>query len=140
MRFIVLTVLALLALPAAPASAQSDASDRSIAGRLPLFARNNCQQIRDPGNQLFCGDAELAAAAEKLSTAIEARLARLPDRLPGIEENAIWVHQRNLGCGIVGQTAIRADELDGVKACLLKVTEERAAILRDPDFDRLAAN
>jgi len=137
MRLIVLIVLALLALPAAPASAQSD---RSIADRLPLFAKNNCQQIRDPGNQLFCGDAELAAAAEKLSSAIEARLARLPDRLPAIEENAIWNRQRNLSCGIVGQTAIRADDFDRVKACLLKVTEERAAIVRDPDFDCLAAN
>ncbi|WP_439402162.1 lysozyme inhibitor LprI family protein [Bradyrhizobium sp. DASA03068] len=137
MRFIVLSVLALLALPAASASAQSD---RAIADRLPLFSRNNCQQIRDPGNQLFCGDATLAAAAEKLSVAIEARLARLPDRLPGIEENAIWVRQRNLSCGIVGQTAIRPDEFDQVKACLLKVTEERAAIVRDPDFDCLAAN
>ncbi|MGX1319137.1 uncharacterized protein YecT (DUF1311 family) [Bradyrhizobium sp. USDA 377] len=137
MRFIVLSVLALLAFAAAPASAQSD---RAIADRLPLFAKNNCQQIRDPGNQLFCGDTELAAAAAKLNAAIEARLARLPDRLPAIEENAIWGRQRNLSCGIVGQTAIRTDEFDRVKACLLKVTEERAAILRDPDFDCLAAN
>lgn len=137
MRFIVLSVLALLALPAAPTSAQSD---RTIADRLPLFAKNDCQKIRDPANQLFCGDAGLAAAAEKLSVAIEARLARLPDRLPGIEENAIWIRQRNLGCGIVGQIAIRADDFDRVRACLLKVTEERAAIVRDPDFDCLAAN
>lgn len=146
MRLIVLTVLALLAwpvmlaLPAAPGFAQSGTSDRSVADRLPLFARNNCQPIRDPGNQLFCGDPELSAAAEKLSTAIEARLARLPDRLPGIEENAIWIRQRNLGCGIVGQTAVRTEDFDRVKACLLKVTEDRATIVRDPDFDCLAAN
>ncbi|PSO21029.1 lysozyme inhibitor LprI family protein [Bradyrhizobium sp. MOS003] len=136
MRFIVLSVIALLAL-AAPALAQSD---RAVADRLPLFAKNNCQQIRDPGNQLFCGDSALAAAAETLNTAIEARLARLPDRLPAIEENAVWARQRNLSCGIVGQTAIRTDDFDAVKACLLKVTEERAAILGDPDFDCLAAN
>lgn len=140
MRFIVLSVLTLLALRAAPGLAQSGPSDRSIADRLPLFAKNNCAQIRDPGNQLFCGDPELAAAAEKLSTAIEARLARLPDRLPAVEENAIWIRQRNLGCGIVGQTAVRTDDFERVKACLLKVTEERAAIVRDPDFDCLAAN
>lgn len=140
MRFIVLTVLALLAWPAAPAAAQSGPSDRSVADKLPLFARNNCQQIRDPGNQLVCGDAELASAAEKLGAAIEARLARLPDRLPAIEENAVWTRQRNLGCGIVGQTPIRYDDVERVKACLLKVIEERAAILRDPDFDCLAAN
>lgn len=140
MRLLVLTVLALLALSAAPGLAQSGTSSPSVADRLPLFVKNNCQQIRDPGNQMFCGDAELSAAAEQLSTAVEARLARLPDRLPAIEENAIWNRQRNLGCGIVGQTAIRADDFDRVKACLLKVTEERAAIVRDPDFDCLAAN
>ena len=140
MRFIVLSVLALLASPAAPACAQSGTPDRSIADKLPLFARNGCQHNRDPANQLFCGDPELAAAAEKLSAAIEARLARLPDRLPAIEENAIWIRQRSLGCGIIGQTAVRYDDVDRVKACLLKVTEERAAILRDPDFDCLAAN
>jgi uncharacterized protein YecT (DUF1311 family) len=140
MRFIVLSVLALLAWSAAPASAQSGTPDRSIADKLPLFAKNNCQQDHDPGNQLFCGDPELAAAAGKLSTAIEARLARLPDRLPAIEENAIWIQQRSLGCGIVGQAAIRYDDVDRIKACLLKVTEERAAILRDPDFDCLAAD
>lgn len=137
MRLVVLSVLALLASPAASAFAQSGGT---IADRLPLYAKNNCQQIRDPGNQLFCGDAGLAAAAEKLSIAVEARLARLPDRLPAIEENAIWVRNRNLGCGIVGQTAIRADEFDRVRACLLRVTEERTAIVRDPDFDCLAAN
>lgn len=140
MRLIVLTVIVLLAWPAASGFAQSGRSDRSVADRLPLYAGNNCQQIRDPGNQLFCGDPELSAAAEKLSTAIEARLARLPDRLPAIEENAIWIRQRNLGCGIVGQTAIRIEDFDRVKACLLKVTEDRAAIVRDPDFDCLAAN
>jgi uncharacterized protein YecT (DUF1311 family) len=140
MRFIVLSVLALLAFPAAPSSAQSGTSDRSIADKLPLFAKNNCQQNRDPANQLFCGDPELAAAAEKLSAATEARLARLPDRLPAIEENAIWIRQRSLGCGIIGQVAIRYDDVDRIKACLLKVTEERAAILRDADFDCLAAN
>ncbi|WP_456624081.1 MULTISPECIES: lysozyme inhibitor LprI family protein [unclassified Bradyrhizobium] len=140
MRFIVLTVLALLAWPAASATAQSVSSDRSIADRLPLFAKNGCQQNRDPANQLFCGDAELAAAAEKLSAAIEARLARLPDRLPAIEENAIWIRQRSLGCGIIGQTGVRYEDFDRVKACLLKVTDERTAILRDPDFDCLAAN
>ncbi|MDA9432660.1 hypothetical protein [Bradyrhizobium sp. CCBAU 51627] len=140
MRLIALIVLALLGWPAAPGFAQSGTSAPSVADRLPLFSKNNCQQIHDPGNQLFCGDAELSAAAERLSRAIEARLARLPDRLPAIEENAIWVRQRNLGCGIVGQTAIRDDDFDRVKSCLLKVTEDRAAIVRDPDFDCLAAN
>ena len=90
MRFTVLnvlTALALLVLPAAPGFAQSEPP--SIADRLPLFAKNNCQRIRDAGNQLFCGDATLAAAAEKLNSAIEARLARLPDRTLGLRRLAL---------------------------------------------------
>jgi uncharacterized protein YecT (DUF1311 family) len=138
MRFIVWSVLALLGLAAAPAFAQSGSP--SLADKLPLFAKNRCEQNRDPANQLICGDPDLAAAAETLSAAIEARLARLPDRLPAIEENAIWIRQRNLGCGVVGQAAVRVADVDRVKACLLKVTGERTAILRDPDFDCLAAN
>jgi uncharacterized protein YecT (DUF1311 family) len=122
------------------AHAQSDNSDRSIADKLPLFAKNHCEQQRDPANQLFCGDAALAAAAEKLSAAIEARLSRLPYRLPAIGENALWVRQRNLSCGIFGKDAVRYDDIDRVKACLLRETEERAAILLDPNFDCLAAN
>ncbi|MBR0829093.1 hypothetical protein JQ596_26505 [Bradyrhizobium manausense] len=138
MRLILLVVLALLV---SPAFAQSGNSNRSIADKLPLFARNNCDRQRDPANQLFCGDGELAAAAEKLGAAIQERLARLPDPLPAIQENAIWLRQRNLGCGIFGGTdTVTYEEVDSVKACLLKVTLERAAILRDPNFDCLAAS
>ncbi|MBR0716739.1 lysozyme inhibitor LprI family protein [Bradyrhizobium liaoningense] len=138
MRLIVLLGLALLA---APAFAQSGNSNRSIADKLPLYAKNNCDRQRDPAGQLFCGDPELAAAAEKLGAAIQERLARLSDPLPAIQENAIWLRQRNLGCGIFGGTdTVTYDEVDAVKACLLKVTLERAAILRDPNFDCLAAS
>ena len=63
---------------------QAAQSARSIADRLPLFARNNCQQIRDPGNQLFCGDAELAAAAEKLAHGHRGA-ARPPARSPACD-------------------------------------------------------
>jgi uncharacterized protein YecT (DUF1311 family) len=135
MKFVLAMMAA--AMLAAPACAQSAPT---LADKLPLFAANNCQQIRDPANQVFCGDAELLKAAEKLSAAIEARLARLPDRLPAIEENAIWLRQRSLGCGINGKAPVRVEDVDRVRACLLKVTEERAAMLRDPDFDCLAAN
>ena len=136
MRKLVLAMIAGVML-AAPAGAQTAPS---IADKLPLFDRNNCRQNRDPANQLFCGDPALANAAEKLSTAIEARLARLPDRLPAIEENAVWLRQRSLGCGINGQAPVRYEDVDRVRECLLKVTEERAGMLRDPDFDCLAAN
>lgn len=138
MRTIVLLGLALLV---SPALAQSGNANRSIAEKLPLFTKNNCERQRDPASQLFCGDGELAAAAETLGAAIQERLARLPDPLPAIQENAIWLRQRNLGCGIFGGTdRVTYDEVDTVKACLLKVTLERAAILRDPNFDCLAAS
>ena len=138
MRAFVLAILTVSLI--SPARAQAANPDAANADKLQLFAKNHCEQQRDPAGQLFCGDGELAAAAEKLSAAIEARLSRLPDRLPAIEENALWIRQRNLSCGIFGQTAIRADDIDRVKTCLLRETGERAAILRDPGFDCLAAN
>ncbi|MGY8683248.1 lysozyme inhibitor LprI family protein [Bradyrhizobium sp. UFLA05-153] len=140
MRALVLAMVAAMVPLMSPARAQAANPDPAIADKLPLFAKNHCEQQRDPAGQLFCGDGELAAAAEKLGAAIEARLSRLPDRLPAIEENALWIRQRNLSCGIVGQTAVRTDDIDRVKTCLLRETEERAAIVRDPDFDCLAAN
>jgi uncharacterized protein YecT (DUF1311 family) len=139
MQAFVLAMVAVLVSLAPVARAETN-SERSITDKLPQFARNHCEQHRDPANQLLCGDGELASAAEKLSAAIEARLARLPDRLPAIEDNALWIRQRNLSCGIFGLTAVRYDDIDRVKACLLKETEERTAILRDPNFDCLAAN
>ena len=139
MRTFLLAMVATAVLLIPPARADSDDSDGSIADKLPLFATNHCERYRDPASQLLCGDGELAAAAARLGAAIEARLSRLPDRLPAIEENAHWIKQRNLSCGIFGQDAVRYAETDAVKACLLKETDERAAILRDPNFDCLAA-
>ncbi|MDE2375886.1 lysozyme inhibitor LprI family protein [Bradyrhizobium sp.] len=140
MRLVVLAIVAIWVSLTPLARAQTGNSDRAIADKLPLFVKNNCEQRRDPANRLFCGDPELAAAAEKLSAAIEARLSRLPDRLPAIGENALWIRQRNLSCGIFGQDAVRYEDIDRVKACLLTETVERTAILRDPNFDCLAAD
>lgn len=137
MRTILLAAVAAQLLLAPLAHAET--SD-AIADKLPLFARNHCEQQRDPASQLFCGDAELAAAGERLGAAIQDRLSRLADRQPAIEENALWIRQRNLSCGIFGPDALRAENVDRIRACLLKETEERAAMLRDPNFDCLAAN
>lgn len=114
--------------------------DRSIADVLPLYAENHCEQHRNAANQLFCGDGELNAAGAKLASAVEARLNRLPDRLMAVEENAEWVRDRNLSCGIFPGEAVRFEDILAVKACLLKETEERIAVLRDPNFDCLASN
>lgn len=118
----------------------SSDSDRSIGEKLPLFSRNRCADLRDPAEQLFCGDSELNDAAMRQKDAIQARLSRLPDRSLAIEENAQWVRARNSSCGIFGHDAVRFGDLDAIKACLLKETEERTAILLDPAFDCLAAN
>jgi uncharacterized protein YecT (DUF1311 family) len=67
-------------------------------------------------------------------------LNRLPDRLVAVEENAQWIRDRNQSCGIFGRDPIRFEDIEPVTVCLLKETEERIAILRDPNFDCLAAN
>jgi uncharacterized protein YecT (DUF1311 family) len=125
----------------APAVAQDSAeADHSIRDKFPLFAQNHCETHKDPANQLFCADPGLIAGGAKLSVAIQERLNRLADRPVAIEENAEWARERNHSCGIFGREPVRYADLDSVTACLLKETEERIAILRDPNFDCLAAN
>jgi uncharacterized protein YecT (DUF1311 family) len=141
MRGIVLAVVAIQIGLALPARAETSAdSDRSIGEALPLFDRNHCGAFRDPADQLFCGDPELNAASAKLNSAIQERLDRLPNRRLAIEENAEWIRSRNSSCGIFGKQNISNQEAKSIKTCLLKETEERIAILVDPNFDCLATN
>jgi uncharacterized protein YecT (DUF1311 family) len=121
-------------------SQDSSAANRAISEKLPLFAKNHCETHKNPANQLFCADPALTAAGAKLASAIEERLNRLADRLPAIEENAQWIRDRNQSCGIFGNTPVRAEDVETIVACLKLETEERIAILRDPNFDCLAAN
>jgi uncharacterized protein YecT (DUF1311 family) len=132
-----LVAVAILFGLAHPALAQ-DAS--AINDKLPLFAKNHCETHRDPANQMICGDPVLNAAGDKLGVAIQERLNRLADRRVAIEDNAQWIRDRNRSCGIFGRTAVRLDDFERVKACLLLETEERTAMLRYPNFDCLAAN
>jgi uncharacterized protein YecT (DUF1311 family) len=141
LRAVLPALVAILIGFAHPSLAQdSPDSDRSISEKLPLFARNHCVDLRDSAEQLFCGDPALNDALTRQQAAIEERLNRLPDRSLAIEENAQWIRARNSSCGILGRDAIRFQDLDAIKACLLKETDERTAILRDPSYDCLAAN
>ena len=141
MRAIVLAIVAIQIGLAHPAGAEdSPTSDRSISEMLPLFGRNNCAEVRSPADQLFCGDPELNDAAAKLNGAIQDRLNRLANRALAIAENAEWIRDRNSSCGIFGTQSIASQDINSVKACLLKETEERIAILVDPNFDCLATN
>lgn len=129
-----------LGLATAAWSEDPSAASRAIADKMPLFARNHCETHRNPANQLFCADPDLIAAGAALASAIQERLSRLPDRLPAIEDNAQWIKGRNLSCGIFGNDPVRPENLEPVVACLKRETIERTAILRDPNFDCLAAN
>ncbi len=141
MRAIVLALVAIQVGLAHPACAENSAdSDRSISEMLPLFEKNHCEEIRDAAGQLFCGDPELNASSARLSSAIQDRLSRLPDRRLAIEENAEWIRLRNSSCGIFGQQNVKGQDIQSAKPCLLKETEERTAILTDPNFDCLATN
>jgi uncharacterized protein YecT (DUF1311 family) len=141
MRKIVLALAAIQIGLTCPASAQ-DAGDsgRAIREALPLFSKNHCEVFRDPADQLFCADPELNAAAARLNSAIQERLNRLPNRRLAIEENAGWIRDRNSSCGIFGTPNLSSQDVKSISACLLKETEERIAILLDPNFDCLATN
>jgi uncharacterized protein YecT (DUF1311 family) len=141
MRAFVLTMLAILIGLAQPAQAEeSPNADRSLRETLALFASNHCEKLKQPADQLFCGDPELNAASIRLSSAIQERLNRLPNRRMAIAENAEWIRERNSSCGIFGKESISNGDISSIKACLLKETEERIEILVDPNFDCLATN
>ena len=141
MRAIVLAIVAIQIGLAHPVRAENTAgADRSITDILPLFARNHCEEIKDPADQLFCGDPELNGAVPRLSGAIAERLNRLPNHRLAIEENAEWTRARNSSCGILGRQSVASRDIEAVRDCLLRETEERIEILADPNFDCLATN
>jgi uncharacterized protein YecT (DUF1311 family) len=141
MRAIVLAIVAIQIGLAPPAHAENPVdSDRSISDILPLFAKNHCEGIKDPADQLFCGDPELNGATARLTGAIQERLNRIPNRRLAIEENAEWIRDRNSSCGIFGRQSVSNRDFKSVRDCLLKETEERIEILADPNFDCLATN
>jgi uncharacterized protein YecT (DUF1311 family) len=115
-------------------------SDRSITDVLPLFVKNRCEDIRNPADQMFCGDPELNAVGVKLNAAIAERLNRIPNHNLAVVENAEWIRERNSSCGILGRLSVRGQEIKAVRDCLLKETKERIEILSDPNFDCLANN
>src|ERR1700742_4736754 len=141
MRAIVLAIVATLIGSGQPALAEdSPVSGRPISEALPLFDSNHWAGFRAPAEQLFCGHPERNAASVKLNSAIQDRLNRLANRLLAIAENAGWIRDRNSSCGIFGTQNISNGDLRSIRACLLKETEERIAILVDPNFDCLATN
>jgi uncharacterized protein YecT (DUF1311 family) len=143
MRFIALAIVALQLGWMHPACAQGKSegtpgSTPPIAEMLSLFAKNRCAEVRDPAEQLFCGDPELNSVGVRLNGAAENRLSRIADRRLAAEENVEWIRNRNSSCGIFGRQAMQAANFQHVKTCLLKVTNDRIAILADPNFDCLA--
>ena len=141
MRLILLAIVAIQVGWAHAACAQNTGnSGRSIGEMLPLFGKNHCADVRDAADQLFCGDPQLNDASTKLSSAIQNRLDRIADRRHAIEENAESIRNRNSSCGIFGRQSVPGRDVKAVSACLLKETEERIAMLLDPNFDCLATN
>jgi uncharacterized protein len=127
---------------AIPAHSQSPDLKQPVREALPLFETNNCQAIENPADQLFCGDPDLFAVANLLSSAIQKRMNQLAawERYPLIENNAEWSRDRNSSCDIVGKDAVAVEEFQPVKDCLLKETKERISVLSSPDFDCQTAN
>ena len=141
MRSIALVIVALQLGWMHPAFAQGRPEGTPpIAEMLSLFAKNRCAEVRDPAEQLFCGDPELNSVGVRLNSAVENRLSRIADRRLAVEENVEWIRNRNSSCGIFGRQAVQPANFQHVKTCLLKVTNDRIAILADANFDCLATN
>jgi uncharacterized protein len=143
-RTIALGIIALQIFLGQAGQAQSQDTDlkQSVSKALPLFEKNNCKVIENPADQLFCGDPELSAALDRLSSAIQKKMNQLAvwEHYALIENNAEWGRDRNSSCGISGRDAIALEEFQSLKGCLLKETTERISVLSNPDFDCLTAN
>lgn len=135
MRGVLLGLIAIQIGLAGPVCAENPADSA-----LPLFEQNRCGSFRSLPEQLFCGDPELNSVAAALSSATQDRLSRLPNRQLAVAENVQWIRDRNSSCGILGRQTISSGDFASIKACLLKETEERIAILTDPNFDCLGTN
>src|SRR5438876_5885301 len=141
MRMIMLAIVAAQIGLIHPACADTAAdAGWSLRDALPLFEKNRCADIKDIAGKLFCGDPELQHAGVRLNAAVEDRMNRIADRRIAIEENVEWIESRNLSCGIFGGLRISGPNIQSIKACLLKETDERIEILADPNFDCLATN
>jgi uncharacterized protein YecT (DUF1311 family) len=141
MRAFALAIMAIGIGLAQPAQADNAAdSNRSMTDILPLFAKNHCDEVKVPIDQLFCGDPRLGSTGVKLNSAIAERLNRIPNRPLAIEENAEWIRERNSSCGILGRQPIKSEDIKPVRDCLLKENEERIVILTDPNYDCLAVH
>ena len=140
MRVLMLAVTAQLAWMHPACAETTPENDRSLRDALPLFEKNRCADIKDLAGQLFCGDPDLRDAGARLNVAVQDRINRIADRRMAIEENVEWIKGRSLSCGIYERQGLANRNIPSVKACLLKETEERIAILADPNFDCLATN
>ena len=140
MRVLMLAIAAQLAWMLPACAESTPETDRSLRDALPLFEKNRCADVKDPAGQLFCGDPDLLDAGARLNVAVQDRVNRMADRPMAIEENVEWIKGRSLSCGIFERQGIASQHIPSVKACLLKETEDRIAILADPNFDCLATN
>jgi len=140
MRVVMLAVAAQLGWMLPACAEGTPEIDRSLRDTLPLFEKNRCADVKDPAGQLFCGDPDLQGASVRLNAAVQDRVNRMADRRMAVEENVEWIRSRNLSCGIFERQAIARQNIPSVKACLSKETEQRTAMLADPNFDCLATN
>ncbi len=141
MRTIILAIVGLLSALTHPARGQTAADPERLAREmLPLFDSNRCAIFSNTAERLFCGDPELNRLSARLSSAVQDRLDRIPNRRLAIEENAEWIRHRNSSCDIFRNQQLSVQDVNYIKACLSKETEERIEILTDPSFDCLASN
>src|SRR5882672_3964511 len=128
MRVVMLAVAAQLGWMLPACAEGTPETDHSLRDMLPLFEKNRCAEVRDPAAQFFCGDPDLQGAGIRLNAAAQVRISRMADRRLAVEENVEWIRSRNLSCGIFEGQGLAYQNIPSVKACLLRETEERAAI------------
>jgi uncharacterized protein len=93
----------------------------------------DCATAKTAAARLICGDAELASLDRDLGASFQRQKLRLSslNQLKFVDDELIWIRDRNRRCGLVGHDNLALEELASSKSCLLGIIRERIALLDD---------
>ena len=123
-RDIILLFLLIAALTATAASAQQVGSPSPV--RVGV-----CAMPRTAAARLICADPNLSARDSKLAAAYRKKKSRTPlaEQKELLNEQLIWMRQRDEKCGLIGKDAAPLAELRKAKECMQNEIEARLAQL-----------
>jgi uncharacterized protein YecT (DUF1311 family) len=93
-----------------------------------------CSTAKTAASRLICADPDLFARNAKLAAAYRQKKSQTPlaTQKELVNEQLIWIQQRNQKCGLVGKDSASLDELRNAKECIQGEIDARLTQLQDP--------